>query len=153
MRKMFFNEHLPRYEFWACVHLYLKDKYPDQVDIHSNSDITQERLGHALSLFLNITDDHEEVSYYRFKEGTMRIEKQREQDFYGIVVFFEVIGKNAYHVKPLLGVAIKHDERLVGTARDLVTYAPHPIDILWDELETLDDTDVCTKLDSVGNGV
>ena len=65
MDKMLKSISTPRYEFWACLHLYLRKKYGDvPISSHAPSDI--ETLGEALAQFAEVTDTADTYGLFGF---------------------------------------------------------------------------------------
>ena len=121
MDKMLKSASTPRYEFWACLHLYLSRKYGPQ-DISpelTDADI----LGQAVCRFGSI-DDAPDPGSYEFDGRTIAVETE-EGCPYALAECVETKnGAEPFGVqieRKHLGIAIAQGNRLIAIMRDTVS--------------------------------
>lgn len=116
MSKMLNRTSTPRYEFWACLHLYLNKKYGN-IGLEGSTDDEITQLGQSLSKF---TANDESISgAYRLDDTTV-IRLNDKTDYQHIAIieyqnsnqpFADTVYKN------FEGVCITKNDQLIGLCR------------------------------------
>jgi hypothetical protein len=122
MAKMLSNASTPRYEFWACLHLYLIKKY-QLMDLSHNQDNEFDSLGHSLAAF-GKSCIKPNPSFYRLSDNeTLVIHDTDSKSFTRVAK--TSIKPNAEPFGAVIethyqGVATQQGDKLVTVLKDMV---------------------------------
>lgn len=154
MDKMLKGVSTPRYEFWACLHIYLARKYGD-VSISATMQTDTDILGRALARFGRPESDNSELTgSFRLHEDegvALAITERMSDGFHHVYLI------RRYHSgepfadavwTPWRGAGVSNRSRLVAVLRD-ASREVVGLDVALSDLATLDDADSSARLDAL----
>tara|TARA_E500000318_G_scaffold107170_1_gene116112 strand:+ start:2128 stop:2805 length:678 start_codon:yes stop_codon:yes gene_type:complete len=152
MDKMLKSVSTPRYEFWACLHLYLTKKYAD-LSISETERTDIELLGQALARFGGETEEVEGT--YRLDgeaETALTISREAEEPFARIHLIRRYCSEEPFAeavFTPCHGVGSVRDGKLTAIIRDITSRTIASMDIEMVALEKLEDVELEARLDAL----
>lgn len=152
MSKMLKSISTPRYEFWACLHLYLNKKYGDLLDIDSHKDIDD--LGAMLYQFCN--RNIKECQSGSYLHGNNAIKITARMGFQHIALIYQTQSKEPFSDTVYTiyeGASIRQNSEVVGLLRGLSNKELKTIEINAGDFSELVDADLQARLNRVAGDV
>lgn len=149
MSKMLNRVSTPRYEFWACLHLYLNKKYGDLLDIDSHKDIDD--LGAMLYQFCNRNIEECQSGSYLYENQTA-IKVTARMGFQHIALIHQTQSNESFTDTVYTiyeGASIHQNTQLIGLLRKLSNKELKSIEFNTEDFSELMDTDIQTRLNSI----
>ncbi len=140
----------PRYEFWACLHLYLTKKYGD-IGISETGPADIAVIGKALIRFGGVDEIDQTPGTFRLHEhAAIRLASGSGYQRVAIIHRQESLDEDSAAVYTVYeGAAVEQDEDIFIVMRNLTTRALKTIEKKRTDLTELIDPDMTTRLDQL----
>lgn len=150
MSKLLKGVSTPRYEFWACLHLYLMKKYGD-LGITQPGATDLVVLGKALVRFADIQAAADPDGEF-WLENQTAVKIESAEQFQRLFVLKRMDGVEEF-TEPVYisyeGSGVTRDEKMVAVLRNLATHEIKTVEASPGMLRRLDDADLLARLDGL----